>query len=114
GDIAFVGGKNASLGEMFTQLTPKGIRIPKGFAVTVKAFRDFVAFNDLEHPISLLIKGLDRMTFSNLEEIGRDVRRLLISGRFPIGISREIGEAYMDMFEGGTKEVAVRSSATAE
>lgn len=114
GDIAFVGGKNASLGEMFTQLTPKGIRIPKGFAVTVKAFRDFVAFNDLEHPISLLIKGLDRMTFSNLEEIGRDVRRLLISGRFPIGLSREIGEAYMDMFEGGTKEVAVRSSATAE
>ena len=113
-DLALVGGKNASLGEMFTHLTPKGILVPKGFAITVKAFQDFIAFNNLEHPISLLMKGLDRKTYSNLDRIGKDVRVLIVSGRFPSELSREIKAAYDEMFEAGKKEVAVRSSATAE
>lgn len=113
-DLALVGGKNASLGEMFTQLTPKGILVPKGFAITVKAFRDFISHNNLEHPISLLMKGLDRTTYHNLEMVGKDVRVLIVSGRFPARLSGEITAAYDEMFEDGMQEVAVRSSATAE
>lgn len=114
GDIALVGGKNASLGEMFTKLTPKGILIPRGFAITVKAFQDFIAYNNLEHPISLSMKDLDRATYGNLETIGRDSRRLIMSGRFPTELGNEIAAAYDDMFGDEMQEVAVRSSATAE
>jgi len=113
-DLALVGGKNASLGEMFNQLTPKGILIPKGFAITVKAFQDFIAHNNLEHPISLLMKSLDRTAYSNLEAVGKDVRMLIVSGRFSARLSSEITTAYKDIFEDGMQGVAVRSSATAE
>ncbi|WP_432709174.1 phosphoenolpyruvate synthase [Pedobacter sp.] len=113
-DLALVGGKNASLGEMYTQLTPKGISIPKGFAVTVKAFQDFIAYNNLEQPISLLLKDLDRVSFQNLKSIGEEARRLVNDGQFPANISHEIATAYNDMFHGDKKGVAVRSSATAE
>lgn len=113
-DLAQVGGKNASLGEMFTRLTPRGVLIPKGFAITVKAFQDFIAYNNLEHPISLLMRDLDRTTYGNLEVIGKDARMLMMSGRLPAELSREITMAYDAMFDDGMQEVAVRSSATAE
>lgn len=113
-DLAQVGGKNASLGEMFTRLTPRGVLIPKGFAITVKAFQDFIAYNNLERPISLLMKDLDRTTYGNLEVIGKDARTLMMSGRVPAELSREITMAYDAMFDDGMQEVAVRSSATAE
>lgn len=113
-DLAQVGGKNASLGEMFTRLTPTGVLIPKGFAITVKAFQDFIAYNNLERPISLLMKDLDRTTYGNLEVIGKDARTLMMSGRVPAELSREITMAYDAMFDDGMQEVAVRSSATAE
>lgn len=113
-DIALVGGKNASLGEMFTKLTPKGILIPKGFAITVKAFQDFIAFNNLEHQIGVLMKDLDKTSYRNLEGIGKHVRLLMMSGRLPGRLVLEITTAYEDMFDEGEQEVAVRSSATAE
>ncbi len=113
-DLALVGGKNASLGEMFTKLTPKGILIPKGFAVTVKAFQDFIAYNNLEHELNVLMKDLDQNTYHNLEQIGKHARMLMMSGHLPSELSLEITTAYETMFDDGLQEVAVRSSATAE
>jgi pyruvate,water dikinase len=109
-----VGGKNASLGEMYTQLSPKGLLIPKGFAITVKAFQDFIAHNNLEAPINLLMKDLNRTTYENLPVIGKKVRVLLMSGQLPNDVSLAITTAYDQMFGDGNQEVAVRSSATAE
>lgn len=114
GDLAQVGGKNASLGEMFTKLTPKGILVPKGFAVTVRAFQDFIAYNNLEHQIGVLMKDLDKTTYHNLGAVGKHARMLIMSGRLPADLTLEITTAYETMFDDGEQEVAVRSSATAE
>lgn len=113
-DLALVGGKNASLGEMFTRLTPKGILVPKGFAITVKAFQDFITYNNLEYQIDVLMKDLDKTTYKNLDAIGKHIRMLMMSGRLPADLSLEITTAYELMFDEGMQEVAVRSSATAE
>ncbi|SMD01779.1 phosphoenolpyruvate synthase [Pedobacter africanus] len=113
-DLAQVGGKNASLGEMFTKLTPKGILVPKGFAITVKAFQDFIAYNNLEHRVGVLMKDLDKNSYHNLEAVGKHARMLMMSGRIPADLSLEITTAYENMFDDGMEEVAVRSSATAE
>ncbi|SHF40166.1 phosphoenolpyruvate synthase [Pedobacter caeni] len=113
-DIALVGGKNASLGEMFNRLTPRGILIPKGFAITVTAFQDFIQFNHLKEPLELLLKELDRNCYENLEVIGKKIRLLMMSGRLSNDLSIQISSAYENMFSDGADEVAVRSSATAE
>lgn len=113
-DLPLVGGKNASLGEMFTSLTPKGILVPNGFAITVKAFQDFIAYNNLEHQIGVLMKDLDKADYHNLDAIGKHARMLMMSGRIPADLSLEITTAYENMFDDGMQEVAVRSSATAE
>lgn len=114
GDIAQVGGKNAALGEMFSHLSPKGILIPKGFAITVSAFQDFIQFNHLEEPLRLLLEELDRTGYGNLEAVGKKIRMLMMSGQLPADLNLEISIAYDNMFKGGLEEVAVRSSATAE
>lgn len=113
-DIAEVGGKNASLGEMFTQLTPKGILIPKGFAITVAAYKYFISCNHLEEPLAELMKALDTDKYNNLSEIGTKARALVMSGRMAKELSMAIIAAYEVMFDDGEQEVAVRSSATAE
>ena len=113
-DIAEVGGKNASLGEMFSHLTPKGILIPKGFAVTAAAYKYFVSCNGFELPLAALMKELDRQGYTNLAEIGKQARNLLMSGRMTNDLGMSIIGAYDAMFEDGVQEVAVRSSATAE
>ncbi|WP_316818246.1 phosphoenolpyruvate synthase [Pedobacter nyackensis] len=113
-DLASVGGKNASLGEMFTKLTPLGVLIPKGFAITVDAFKDFIACNDLEDKIGVLMKSLDKINYHNLQTIGKHVRTLIMAGRLPADLCLEISTAYELMFDDGMQEVAVRSSATAE
>lgn len=114
GDIAQVGGKNASLGEMFSHLSPKGILIPKGFAITVNAFQDFIQFNHLEEPLRLSLEELDRTNYSNLEAVGKKIRMLMMSGRLQGDLNLEVSTAYDNMFNAGLEEVAVRSSATAE
>lgn len=113
-DIGEVGGKNASLGEMFTHLTPKGILIPNGFAVTAAAYRYFLRYNQLEEPLYEIMKALDRDKYSNLSEIGAKARTLLMSGRMANDLGVDIMAAYETMFGVGRQEVAVRSSATAE
>jgi pyruvate,water dikinase len=114
GDVAEVGGKNASLGEMYNNLVPKGIRVPDGFSINVAAFRDFLSFNELEPRLQQLLLELDRKEFTNLEETGAKARSLIMNAKFPTKVEDAIISAYTEYFGNGNQEVAVRSSATAE
>lgn len=115
-DLKTVGGKNSSLGEMYSLLSPKGVKIPYGFATTANAYWAFIYFNDLKKPIEDLLAQLDRNSFSNLAEIGEKIRSKVKIAMLPEGIGQEIISAYKILCEkyGMLADVAVRSSATAE
>ena len=116
-DIAKVGGKNASLGEMYNQLIPKGIGIPNGFALTADAYRLFRKHNNMEQELNNLLLSLDTEHYANLANIGETARALILSGTFPTEIIDALNEAYQTLCSNcGIKnlDVAVRSSATAE
>src|SRR5690554_2509893 len=113
-DIAQVGGKNASLGEMYNEMAAEGIEIPNGFATTALAYWTFLRDNDIENKLILLLKKLDRKTFSNLSEIGNQARQLLLEGQFSPSLSQAIISAYEKLGSNESLAVAVRSSATAE
>ncbi len=113
-DIAVVGGKNASLGEMFNQLASKGVQVPDGFATTSLAFWEFLKENQLNIPLVELLKTLDRKEYSNLTEVGSKARQLILKGNFSAQFSNKIINAYKDLSGKNDIEVAVRSSATAE
>ncbi len=116
-DISKVGGKNASLGEMYNQLNPKGIGIPNGFALTADAYRLFRKQNNIEQQLNDLLLSLDTVNYSNLSAIGEKARSLIVSGTFPSEIIDAVKEAYQTLsVECGIKnlDVAVRSSATSE
>ncbi len=113
-DVAEVGGKNASLGEMYTHLTLKGLLIPNGFAITASAFRYFISFNNLGKALQKLMIDLDKKDFSNLTETGAQARKLMMSGQIPNNLQIAITDAYDYLFDYSEQHVAVRSSATAE
>lgn len=116
GDIAQVGGKNASLGEMTVALGQAGIRIPGGFATTADAYRRFLAANQLEPRIAALLDALDAGSAS-LQETGQAIRSLFLECEFPSDIAEAIAAAYRRLAEtigANSPAVAVRSSATAE
>lgn len=115
-DIPWVGGKNASLGEMIQQLKPKGVNVPTGFAITAYAYRYFIEKAGLEAQLRELFADLDVEDVSNLQQHGKKARRLILSMDFPPELEAAIGEAYQKLCEryGEDTEVAVRSSATAE
>ncbi len=136
-DIPLVGGKNASLGEMIRQLTPKGVSVPTGFATTAYAFRYFVEKAGLEAKLRKLFADLDVEDVNNLRERGKQARALVLNTPFPAELELAITQAYIKLceryngtanvcerFEGQEREecvrylsdtdVAVRSSATAE
>ncbi len=112
--IIKVGGKNASLGEMYNHLASKGINIPDGFATTSDAFWHFIECNNLHTPLSALMSSLDKKSYSNLKEIGAKAREIFLSATFPADLSDNILTAYDILCNGSPTEVAVRSSATAE
>ncbi|MGN6179322.1 MAG: phosphoenolpyruvate synthase [Mucilaginibacter sp.] len=114
GDIGEVGGKNASLGEMFNALTPKGVNIPDGFAVTAAAFRYFTGFNGIGKQLEDLMAQLDREKFANLTVIGEQARSLIMQAEYPADLRMAICDAYDSTFDFSEVAVAVRSSATAE
>ena len=114
GDIAAVGGKNASLGEMFSKLPSKGISVPDGFATTAFAFEDFLTHNALHRPVYDLLLQLDKQTFSNLKDTGAKIRNLLLQATLPVNLQLAVLHAYRELCGDVNKEVAVRSSATAE
>ena len=116
-DIAKVGGKNASLGEMYNQLNPKGIGIPNGFALTADAYRLFRKKNNIEQQLNDLLLSLDIEHYFNLTSIGETARALILSGTFPTEIIDVVNQAYQKLsVDCGIDilDVAVRSSATAE
>ena len=113
-NVDIVGGKNASLGEMYNQLTSKGVRIPNGFATTSYAFWEFLKENDIQKPLEKLLTKLDRKKYSNLAEIGKQARELILNSKFSEAFSKEIFDDYVALCGKDLKEVAVRSSATAE
>jgi len=115
--IGKVGGKNASLGEMYTQLNPIGIAIPNGFALTANGYRLFTKNNHLVKPLEELLVQLDTESYSNLSVIGEKARALILSASIPDEIRDEINKAYRSLCEQCAKDnldVAVRSSATSE
>ena len=112
-DIAIVGGKNASLGEMITSLSSAGIKVPEGFATTATAFWYFLDQNQLRKPLQQLMQQLDKRSFSNLRETGLQARTLISSAVMPRELADSIRLAYDSLFPSG-ESVAVRSSATAE
>jgi pyruvate,water dikinase len=115
GDIAQVGGKNASLGEMIGQLSQTGIRVPGGFATTADAFREFLDQGALAARIEVRLKGLDADDVEALERCGAEIRGWIEATPFPKQFQSAIGEAYEELTGGDEGvSVAVRSSATAE
>lgn len=115
-DVAKVGGKNASLGEMVQKLIPIGIQIPDGFATTADAFRFFKKENQLDQPISALLGELDKNQFGNLREISARIKKLILDASLPEKLEQAILNSYQNLCKIHRREldVAVRSSATAE
>lgn len=115
-DVAQVGGKNASLGEMIHHLSELGIAVPDGFAITVEAFHEFLSLNTLSPLIQRTLDRLDRKTLGNLSEVGACCRELIMKSNFPPAVIAAIREAHGELMRvhGLNPTVAVRSSATAE
>jgi pyruvate, water dikinase len=113
-DLPVVGGKNASLGEMFSKLQPKGIAVPDGFATTAVAFWTFLDENGLRERLKELLAALDTQTFTSLGEIGAKARAMISKATMPEAIGNAVLEAYRELCENKQMTVAVRSSATAE
>lgn len=116
-DIAIAGGKNASLGEMITNLHGMGIRIPDGFVITVHAYHEFIEWGQLEKEIRRLVAEIDYDSVESLRRAGLRVRQLIRNSKFPPALSTAIIEAYHALsaqYDQTDTDVAVRSSATAE
>ena len=114
--VALVGGKNASLGEMFNKLKAQGISVPDGYATTAAAYGLFLDENGLRAPLTELLASLDTKEFANLPEVGRRARSLVHGATMPVAVATAIAEAYRTLCAEypGDIQVAVRSSATAE
>jgi len=115
-DVEQVGGKNASLGEMLSQLAGKGIRVPDGFATTAEAFRDFLRANDIESKINARLAALDVDDVKALTEAGAQIRGWVVNAPLPQQLETEIRQfhGWLKGDAGAEISVAVRSSATAE
>ncbi len=115
-DVPSVGGKNASLGEMFSQLSSKGIAVPDGFAITSEGYWQLLNHNKLVLELGKDLSQLDVKTFNNLSEVGEKARKLMMEASFPQVLKDEIIEAnkLLTVRLGLEKTLAVRSSATAE
>jgi len=115
-DVARVGGKNASLGEMLSRLAGAGVRVPMGFATTVAAYREFLAAAGLGQRIRERLHGLDTGDVAALEAAGRSVRGWLLQAELPPALCAAVERAYARLAGEAAADfaVAVRSSATAE
>ena len=113
-DVDSVGGKNASLGEMISNL-PSGVRVPTGFATTAHAFRRFLAHGDLVGRVNQLLAALDTEDVRELAKVGAEIRALVEVQPFPADLEQAIRAAFLELSAGSPQaSFAVRSSATAE
>ncbi|WP_075179902.1 phosphoenolpyruvate synthase [Neptunomonas phycophila] len=114
-DVEKVGGKNASLGEMISQLSTAGIKVPGGYATTAQAFRDFLNAGNLKNKIDDLLSSLDTDDVVALAETGKQIRQWILDSQLQPDLNAAIDHAYQEMASGDeTMAFAVRSSATAE
>lgn len=115
-DVGTVGGKNASLGEMISQLSAKGVRVPTGFATTAHAYREFLAQNGLDKKINELLDKLNADDTQALAICGTQIREWIMAEPFPAALDKAIAENYaiLTAKSGNGATFAVRSSATAE
>lgn len=115
-DIGIVGGKNASLGEMISNLTDAGVLVPGGFATTAKAYQEFLSQSSLDSRIEGILASLDIDDVKKLSEVGKNIRQWIMETPFPEDLETAIRSAYkqVESRESGDFSVAVRSSATAE
>ncbi|MBB3206039.1 pyruvate,water dikinase [Rhodopirellula rubra] len=116
-DVAVVGGKNASLGEMYRELTPQGIRVPNGFATTAHGYRVFLRESGLDKEIPEILSGIDVEDVGNLQHHAMIIRHMILDAPLPDSLSHSIVTAYhhlCDAHNHQLADVAVRSSATAE
>jgi len=113
-DVESVGGKNASLGEMISNL-PTGVKVPTGFATTAHAFRDFLAYEDLAGRINARLSALDTEDVRALAQVGAEIRAMVESQPFPADLEQAIRDSFITLSSGNpAASFAVRSSATAE
>ena len=113
-DVELVGGKNASLGEMISQL-PNGVRVPTGFATTAHAFREFLAHDGLADKINARLDTLDTEDVRTLAAVGAEIRAMVEAQPFPADLQKAIAEAFEVLSaDNAAATFAVRSSATAE
>ena len=115
-DVSLVGGKNASLGEMYRELAAEGVKIPNGFAITAEAYRHVVDSAGILEKLKETMAGVDKADVTDLAKRGRDARHLILGAGIPDDLWSEIKEAYDKLCDeyGPHADVAVRSSATAE
>jgi len=116
-DVPIVGGKNASLGEMYQKLDKKGVRVPNGFATTAKAYWHFMEKGQLGKKIESILKGLDVQNVRDLSQRGQKIRNLILKTPLDKNFKEAIVSAYKKLSQGYKSkavDVAVRSSATAE
>ena len=116
-DIPKVGGKNASLGEMYQKLTKKGVKVPNGFAITAGAYHEFLKLTGVDKKIRKILKGLDTDNVRDLSKRGAKVRQAILQAEFPESLEKDIASAYKKLsklYKKSNLDVAVRSSATAE
>lgn len=115
-DLPLVGGKNASLGEMYRTLRQRQIQVPNGFAITTTGYQQFVEFNQLQSRIESTLEQFRNQQL-NLQQAGKLIRQAFLNGRFPDDLRQEVENAYQQLSESYQQlavDVAVRSSATAE
>jgi len=115
-DVPSVGGKNASLGEMYSRLAPQGVQVPNGFATTAEAYWFYLQDNNLKAKITQALSNLDSNDIAALQKTGAEIRRWIIEGKIPAALESELRIAYAELEKqyGTETDVAVRSSATAE
>jgi len=115
-DVPLVGGKNASLGEMYQSLTSEGVRVPNGFAVTATAYRHILEYNNAWHALHGVLDGLDPDNIKDLQARGDKARAIVYGCKLPDDLEAEIVQGYAQLQQeyGDHISLAVRSSATAE
>ena len=115
-DVASVGGKNASLGEMISELAHLGVRVRGGFATTATAYRDFLAQDGLDQRIRTLLDKLSVADVAELAKVGNQIRQWILAAQLPKRLEDDVRKAYQKLQQqaGGEISLAIRSSATAE
>jgi pyruvate,water dikinase len=116
-DVSLVGGKNASLGEMYSELSKKGVNIPNGFVLTARAYWYYLKHNKIDYKLKEIFQRFDPGNLKSLQATGRQARNLILRADFPKDLKKEILENYKKLSQSYYQrniDVAVRSSATAE